>query len=58
MGSEPPTTLATPVEIREGDCCPKPGSRGDVEALRAQGEAARQGVVAAQGSFKPESVSR
>ena len=54
MGSEPPAALATPVETTEVAQATLPGSRGDVEALRAQGEAARQGVVAAQGSFKPE----
>ena len=54
MGSEPPALLATPVAAPDAEQAGLPGSRGDVEALRAQGEAARQGVVAAQGSFKPE----
>lgn len=54
MGSEPPETLATPVEAADPALPGAPGSRGDLEALRAQGEAARQGVEAAKGSLRPQ----
>jgi len=54
MGSEPPATLATPVETVEPAVPAGAGVRGDLEALKAQGEAARQGVVAARGSLLPE----
>ena len=54
MGSEPPASLATPVEARDAETPDAPGSRADLKAMRAQGEAARQGIAAAQGSLKPE----
>jgi len=54
MGFEPPATLATPVATEEAAPPTAPGTRGDLEALRAQGDAARQGVIAARGSFLPE----
>jgi outer membrane protein TolC len=54
MGDEPPESLATPVAAGEADLPETPGRRGDLDALRAQGEAARQGIAAARGSLKPE----
>jgi len=57
MGAEAPATLSTPVEPPAPEAAPghgTPGSRADLAGLRAQGEAARQGVKAAQGSLKPE----
>ena len=54
MGSEPPATLATPVEAQDAELPATPGTRADLQAMRAQGEAARQGLAAAQGSLKPE----
>jgi outer membrane protein TolC len=46
-------TLATPVETSEA--LPEaPGLRGDLEAARLQGEAAREGVAAAKGNLRPE----
>jgi outer membrane protein TolC len=47
------TALATPVETT--DTLPDaPGLRGDLEAARLQGEAAREGVAAAKGNLRPE----
>jgi outer membrane protein TolC len=46
-------TLATPLEAPAASTT-LPSRRGDLEALRLQGEAARQGVAAAKGSLKPE----
>ena len=54
MGSEPPASLTTPVEAREAEGQAVPGSRADLQAMREQGEAARQGIAAAQASLKPE----
>ena len=53
IGSEPPMELATPVET-PAPTEDQPGERADLAALRAQGEAARQGIKAAQGSLLPE----
>ncbi len=53
MGAEPPDQLATAVDAGAADLPQGRGSRGDIEALRAQGEAARAGVAAAKGAFKP-----
>jgi outer membrane protein TolC len=54
MGAEPPDQLATAVDAGAADLPQGRGSRGDIEALRAQGEAARAGVAAAKGAFKPD----
>jgi outer membrane protein TolC len=54
MGSVPPEDLATPVAAEDQPLPAAPGQRGDLEALRAQGEAARQGVEAARGGLRPE----
>jgi outer membrane protein TolC len=64
LGGEAPEELATPLEAAaetepaaagSGAIVSDPsGSRGDLEAARLQAEAARQGVAAAQGAWKPE----
>lgn len=54
MGTDPPGQLATAVDAGPADLPQGPGSRGDIEALKAQGEAARAGVATAQGAFKPD----
>jgi len=54
MGTDPPEQLATSVDADPADLPQGPGSRGDIEALRARGEAARADVAAARGVFKPE----
>jgi len=54
MGADPPEQLATAVDASLEDLPQGRGSRGDIEALRAQGEAARAGVAAARGAYKPD----
>jgi len=54
MGGEVPATLATPVEPADASVPEAPGARGDLEAARARSEAARQGVSAARGAWRPE----
>jgi len=54
MGGEVPEQLATPVQPEDTALPSGPGLRGDLEAARAQSEAAREGVAAARGSLKPE----
>lgn len=54
MGADPPEQLSTGIHHGNEDLPLERGSRGDIEALRAQGEAARAGVAAAKGAFKPE----
>jgi outer membrane protein TolC len=46
-------TLVSPVE-GSAETSGNVGPRGDVEAIRAQAQAAREGVKAAKGSLKPE----
>ena len=57
LGGDIPATLATPVEPAEAvaaDALDAPGLRSDLEAARFQSEAARQGVAAARGAWRPE----
>ncbi|BDU73471.1 TolC family protein [Mesoterricola silvestris] len=54
MGADAGGPLATPVDAPLPAPSGTPGHRGDLEALKLQGEAARQGVAAARGALKPE----
>ncbi len=54
LGGDIPATLATPVEPEGTGVADAPGLRGDLEAARFQSEAARQGVAAARGAWRPE----
>lgn len=55
MGSgDAGAVLSTPVEGPLPALPSTPGRRGDLEALKLRGEAAREGVTAARGTLKPE----
>jgi outer membrane protein TolC len=63
VGGEVPEELATPLEPESGgegaeaqavSTAGSPSARGDLQAARGQAEAARQGVAAAEGAWKPE----
>lgn len=54
MGGEATGPLATAVDAPLPALPAAPGRRGDLEALKLQGQAAREGVAAARGSLKPE----
>lgn len=54
MGGEVPEELATPVQPGDAALPSGQGVRDDLEAARAQSQAAREGVTAARASLKPE----
>lgn len=55
MGSDSTqASLSTPIDSPTAERIATPGHRGDLEATRLQGEAARAGITAAQGGLKPE----
>ena len=54
LGADPPEQLATAVDAGTEELPQGTGSRGDIEALQDQGEAARAQVDAARGAYKPD----
>ena len=54
LGGAVPEQLETPVAPADAAVPSLPGQRGDLQAARAQSEAAREGVTAARASLKPE----